>query len=59
VFGDAPNIGALVQSAAAPDSVFITTAVHQLVSGLFVVEDRGAQQLRDDVGPNFEEPHET
>jgi class 3 adenylate cyclase len=46
VFGEAPNIAARVQAAAAPDSVFITAAVYQLVSGLFVVEDRDAQQLK-------------
>jgi class 3 adenylate cyclase/ribosomal protein L40E len=46
VFGEAPNIAARVQAAAAPDSVFITAAMHQLVSGLFVVEDRRAQQLK-------------
>ena len=40
MFGDTPNIAARVQAVAAPDSVFITAAVHQLVSGLFVVEDR-------------------
>jgi class 3 adenylate cyclase len=45
VFGDAPNVASRVQSAAEPDSVMITAAVHELVSGLFVVEDRGAHQL--------------
>jgi len=46
VFGDAPNVASRVQSAAAPDSVVITAAVHELVAGLFVVEDRGAQQFK-------------
>src|SRR5215472_3623947 len=46
VFGDAPNVASRVQSAAEPGSVLITSAVHELVSGLFVVEDRGAQQLK-------------
>ena len=46
VFGDAPNVASRVQSAAEPDSVVITSAVHELVSGLFVVEDRGAHQLK-------------
>ena len=46
VFGDAPNIASRVQSAAAPDSVVITAAVYELLAGLFVVEDRGAQQLK-------------
>ena len=46
VFGDTPNIASRVQSAAAPNTVVITAAVHQLVSGLFVVEDRGAHALK-------------
>jgi class 3 adenylate cyclase len=46
VFGDAPNIASRLQAAAEPDSVLITAAVHELVSGLFVVEDRGAQWLK-------------
>ena len=46
VFGDTPNIAARVQAAAEPGSVMITDAVHRLVSGLFVVEDRGAQALK-------------
>ena len=45
VFGDVPNVASRVQSAAEPNSVVITAAVHELVSGLFVVEDRGAHQL--------------
>src|SRR6266852_4976929 len=46
VFGDAPNIAARVQGVAEPDTVLITDAVHRLVSGLFVVDDRGAQPLK-------------
>jgi class 3 adenylate cyclase/tetratricopeptide (TPR) repeat protein len=46
VFGDAPNVASRVQSAADPDSVLITAAVHELVAGRFVVEDRGARQLK-------------
>jgi class 3 adenylate cyclase len=46
VFGETPNIAARVQSAAAPDSVLITAATHRLLSGLFVVEDAGSQQLK-------------
>src|SRR6266852_2084646 len=45
VFGDAPNIAARVQAIAAPDTIAITDATHRLVSGLFVVEDCGAQEL--------------
>jgi class 3 adenylate cyclase/tetratricopeptide (TPR) repeat protein len=46
VFGDTPNIAARVQAAAAPGTVLITADTHRLVSGLFVVEDRGAQALK-------------
>jgi class 3 adenylate cyclase len=46
VFGDTPNIAARVQTAAAPGTVLITADTHRLVSGLFVVEDRGAQALK-------------
>ena len=46
VFGDTPNLAARVQAAAAPDTVLITADTHRLVSGLFVVEDRGAQALK-------------
>ncbi len=46
MFGDAPNIASRVQDVAEPDSVVMTAAVHDLVSGLFAVEDRGAQQLK-------------
>ena len=46
VFGATPNIAARVQAVAEPGAVVITDAVHRLVSGLFVVEDRGAQALK-------------
>ena len=46
VFGDTPNIAARVQAAAAPGTVLISADAHRLVSGLFVVEDRGAQSLK-------------
>jgi class 3 adenylate cyclase len=46
VFGDAPNIAARVQEAAAPGTVVITEDTHRLVSGLFVVEARGAPALK-------------
>jgi predicted ATPase len=46
VFGDTPNIAARVQAIAEPGTVVITDAAHRLVSGLFVVEDRGAQALK-------------
>jgi len=46
VFGEAPNIAAPVQAAAEPGTVLITEVVHKLVSGLFVVESRGASVLK-------------
>ena len=46
VFGETPNIAARVQTAAAPDTVLITSATHRLLSGLFIVEESGAQQLK-------------
>ena len=46
IFGEAPNIAARVQAAAEPGTILITAATHRLVSGLFVVEQRGAQSLR-------------
>jgi class 3 adenylate cyclase len=46
VFGDTPNIAARVQAAALPNTVLITGDTHQLISGLFVVEDGGAQVLK-------------
>jgi Adenylate and Guanylate cyclase catalytic domain len=46
VFGDVPNIAARVQAPAAPGNVAITGATHRLVSGLFVVEDSGAQEIK-------------
>jgi class 3 adenylate cyclase len=46
VFGDTPNIAARVQAAAAPGTVVITDAAHRLVSGLFVVDQLGAQALK-------------
>src|SRR5215472_9634043 len=46
VFGETPNMAARVQAAAEPNTVVVSAAVYQLVSGLFVVEDRGAQTLK-------------
>ncbi|HZY58201.1 MAG TPA: AAA family ATPase [Candidatus Binataceae bacterium] len=46
VFGDAPNIAARVQEAAAPGTVLVTEDTHRLVSGLFVVEALGSPALK-------------
>ena len=51
VFGDTPNIASRIQALAEPNSVVITEAVSQLVSGFFVVEDRGAHALKGVVAP--------
>ena len=45
-FGDTTNIAARVQASAEPDTVVISGATHQLISGLFVVEDCGSHQLK-------------
>lgn len=46
VFGEAPNIAARLQALADPGAVLITEAAHRLVSGLFIVEDRGALPVK-------------
>ncbi|MGH7893506.1 MAG: adenylate/guanylate cyclase domain-containing protein, partial [Candidatus Binatia bacterium] len=46
VFGETANVAARVQGAAEPDTVVITAATQRLVGGLFVVEDRGPQELK-------------
>src|SRR5262249_52571568 len=51
VFGETPNIAARIQAVAAPGSVLITAATHRLVSGLFVVEERGVQELKGVANP--------
>ena len=46
VFGEAPNVGQRVQAAAEPGSVLITGSVQRQVAGLFVVEEKGAHELK-------------
>jgi class 3 adenylate cyclase len=46
VFGEAPNVAARVQAVAEPGSVLITGSVQRQVAGLFVVEERGAHELK-------------
>ena len=46
LYGEVANIAARVQSAAEPGMVLITNDVHGLVSGLFVVNDRGLHTLK-------------
>ena len=51
VFGEAPNIAARVQAAAEPGSVLVTSTVQRQVAGLFIVEDRGAHELKGAPAP--------
>ncbi|HZZ23971.1 MAG TPA: AAA family ATPase, partial [Roseiarcus sp.] len=46
VFGEAPNVAARVQAAAEPGSVLITGSMQRQVAGLFVVEEKGAHELK-------------
>jgi len=46
VFGKVPNITARVQAIAEPGTVLITGDTNRLISGLFEVEERGAQPLK-------------
>jgi class 3 adenylate cyclase/predicted ATPase len=46
VFGEAPNIAARVQSLAEPGAVIVTASVQRQVAGLFVVEEKGAHELK-------------
>jgi class 3 adenylate cyclase len=46
VYGEAPNVAARVQSAAAPGEIWITLGVHRQIAGLFVAEDKGAHELK-------------
>ena len=46
MFGDAANIAARVQAAAEPGTVLVTSTVQKQVAGLFIVEDKGAYELK-------------
>ena len=46
ICGDAPNIAARVQALAEPGTVVVTARVRRQVAGLFVVEDKGAHELK-------------
>jgi class 3 adenylate cyclase len=51
VYGDTANIAARVQSLAAPDTVLVTAVTQRLVSGLFIVDERGPQSLKGVAAP--------
>ena len=44
--GETPNIAARLESLAAPNTVVISAALHQLVQGYFVCDDLGAHALK-------------
>ena len=46
VFGEAPHIAARVQAAAEPGTVLVTSTVQRQTAGLFIVEDKGAHELK-------------
>jgi class 3 adenylate cyclase/tetratricopeptide (TPR) repeat protein len=46
IFGDTTNVASRVQAAADPDTVLVTPTVNRLISGLFVIEECGAHQLK-------------
>ena len=46
VFGEAPNVAARVQAAAEPGSVLVTRTCSARSAGLFVVEEKGAHELK-------------
>src|SRR5262249_61662601 len=46
VFGETPNVAARVETAAYPDTVFVTAATQRLAAGIFVVEARGPQAMK-------------
>jgi len=51
LFGETPNVAARVQAAAEPNSVVITAALHEMVSGLFTFQELGARQLKGVANP--------
>ena len=46
VFGEAPNIAARVQATAEPGTVLVTSTVQRQTAGLFIVEEKGAHELK-------------
>jgi class 3 adenylate cyclase len=50
-FGQAPSIASSAEALAAPGAILMTGAVHDLVSGLFAVEDLGARTVEGSAEP--------
>ena len=46
MFGETPNVAARVETAADPDTVFVTAATQRLAAEIFVLEERGPQELK-------------
>ena len=46
VFGEIPNIASRIQATAESGMVLITDRTYRLLTGLFIVEERGAQALK-------------
>jgi class 3 adenylate cyclase len=46
VFGDEVNTAARVEATAEPGTVLVSDRTHRLISGLFMVDDRGVQALK-------------
>ncbi|RBP14088.1 SAM (Sterile alpha motif) domain-containing protein [Roseiarcus fermentans] len=46
VFGEAPNVAARTQAAAAPGTALVTAAVQRHIAGRFVAEDKGPHDLK-------------
>src|SRR5262245_2800968 len=51
VFGDSMNLASNIQSAAAPDTVVISSASLRLIRGIFVIEELGARRLKGVANP--------
>ena len=46
VFGETPNVAARIQSVAEPGTVGVSANTHRLITGLFILEDKGPLSLR-------------
>ena len=51
VFGEAPATAARVQALAEPGTVLVTSTIQRQVAGLFIVEDKGAHELKGALAP--------